>query len=121
MTTFDLTATVLDCPDPRSLARFWAELLGWTVARDGADWATVRNPRGGAGLSFQSEGLYRRPTWPAAEGEQQMQMHLDVEVDALEPAVDRAVALGATLEEHQPQDDVRVLRDPAGHLFCLWV
>ena len=25
------------------------------------------------------------------------------------------------LAEFQPQDDVRVLLDPAGHPFCLWV
>ncbi|CAN5836641.1 hypothetical protein BH24ACT6_BH24ACT6_16980 [soil metagenome] len=30
-----------------------------------------------------------------------------------------AMALGATLAEHQPQANVRVLLDPAGHPFCL--
>jgi len=34
-------------------------------------------------------------------------------------AVTEAVALGATLAGHQPQDHVRVLLDPAGHPFCL--
>ena len=29
--------------------------------------------------------------------------------------------LGATLAEFQPQDEVRVLFDPAGHPFCLYV
>ena len=32
-----------------------------------------------------------------------------------------AVELGATLHEHQPQDDVRVMLDPAGHPFCLYL
>ncbi|MBB6415142.1 hypothetical protein HDC93_000698 [Streptomyces sp. AK010] len=32
----------------------------------------------------------------------------------------RAVAAGARLAGHQPQDDVRVLLDPAGHRFCLY-
>jgi len=31
------------------------------------------------------------------------------------------VALGATVAEFQPQDDVRVHLDPAGHPFCLWL
>ncbi|MFE9031605.1 VOC family protein [Streptomyces iakyrus] len=31
----------------------------------------------------------------------------------------RAVAEGARLAGFQPQDDVRVLLDPAGHPFCL--
>ncbi|WP_425460985.1 hypothetical protein [Leekyejoonella antrihumi] len=31
------------------------------------------------------------------------------------------MALGSALHEHQPQDDVRVLVDPDGHPFCLYV
>jgi hypothetical protein len=30
-----------------------------------------------------------------------------------------AVALGAELADDQPRENVRVLRDPAGHPFCL--
>jgi hypothetical protein len=30
-----------------------------------------------------------------------------------------AADLGATVAEHQPQRNVRVLFDPAGHPFCL--
>ena len=50
-----------------------------------------------------------------------MMIHLDVEVGELETAVAHAVELGATLAEHQPQENVRVLYDPAGHPFCLYV
>lgn len=50
-----------------------------------------------------------------------MMMHLDLEVTDLRSAVDHAVALGATVADVQPQADVRVLRDPAGHPFCLFV
>ncbi len=50
-----------------------------------------------------------------------MQLHLDVQVTDLEGAVDDAVALGATVAELQPQADVRVLLDPAGHPFCLYL
>ena len=50
-----------------------------------------------------------------------MMTHLDIEVDDLEAASARAVELGATVAEFQPQDDVRVHLDPAGHPFCLWV
>jgi hypothetical protein len=32
-----------------------------------------------------------------------------------------ALAAGAVLADLQPQDDVRVYFDPAGHPFCLWV
>jgi catechol 2,3-dioxygenase-like lactoylglutathione lyase family enzyme len=115
-----LTAAVLDTPDPGELARFYSRLLGWPVGRDEPDWASVRPP-GGAGLSFQLETAHVRPTWPAGPGDQQMQVHLDIEVDDLEAAGAHAVAAGAVLADHQPQEDVRVYLDPAGHPFCLWV
>ena len=118
---FQLTATVLDAPDPRALAEFYGQLLGWPIGRDEPDWVTLRPPDGGAGLSFQRESAYVRPTWPASPGDQQMQLHLDIEVDDLETAGARAVAAGAVLAEFQPQEDVRVYLDPAGHPFCLWV
>ena len=118
---FQLTAAVLGAPDPRELARFYSRLLGWPVGRDEPDWATVRPPNGGAGLSFQLEADHVRPSWPAEPGDQQMQVHLDIEVDDLEAAGAQAAAAGAVLAEYQPQDDVRVYLDPAGHPFCLWV
>ena len=36
-------------------------------------------------------------------------------------AVAEAAALGAREAEFQPQDDVRVMLDPAGHPFCLYL
>jgi catechol 2,3-dioxygenase-like lactoylglutathione lyase family enzyme len=116
-----LTATVLGAPDPRALAGFYQRLLGWPLGSDEPGWVTLRAPGGGAGLSFQTEEAHVRPTWPAGPGDQQMQMHLDIEVDDLEAAGARAIAPGAVLADHQPQDDVRVYLDPAGHPFCLWV
>ena len=115
-----LTAAVLDSPDARALAAFYHRLLGWPVGKDEPDWVTLRPPGGGAGLSFQTETAYARPTWPAGPGDQQMMLHLDIEVDDLEAAGAHAVAAGAVLAEYQPQDDVRVYLDPAGHPFCLW-
>lgn len=116
-----LTATVLDAPDARELADFYRRLLGWTVVADEPDWVKLNPPGGGAGLSFQTEKAYVRPTWPAGPGDQQMMLHLDIEVDDLDVASAHAVAQGATVAEYQPQDDVRVHLDPAGHPFCLWI
>jgi catechol 2,3-dioxygenase-like lactoylglutathione lyase family enzyme len=118
---FTLTATVLDTPDPRGLARFYQRLLGWPLGTDDPEWATLRPDGGGAGLSFQLEEKHVPPVWPAGDGDPRMQLHLDIEVDDLEAAVAVAVGGGATVADFQPQDDVRVLLDPAGHPFCLWV
>jgi hypothetical protein len=48
-------------------------------------------------------------------------LHLDLEVDDLESAVAHALASGARLAEHQRQPRARVLLDPAGHPFCLFL
>jgi catechol 2,3-dioxygenase-like lactoylglutathione lyase family enzyme len=116
-----LSATVLDTPDPRGLAAFYAELLGWRTVEESSEWVVLRPPEGGVGLSFQREPQHVRPTWPAAEGTPRMQLHLDIEVEDLEAEVDRAVRSGAALADFQPQPHVRVLLDPAGHPFCLFV
>lgn len=62
-----------------------------------------------------------RPVWPAAPGQAQMQLHLDFEVEDLDEAVAHALSVGAELAPLQPQETVRVLFDPAGHPFCLYL
>jgi hypothetical protein len=119
MTRFALSATVLDTPDPIGLGRFYAGLLGWAVAEESAEWVRVL-PERGPGLSFQLEPDHERPVWPAGPGQVRMQAHLDIAVDDLEGGVGHAESLGAELASHQPQDDVRVMLDPAGHPFCLF-
>lgn len=78
-------------------------------------------PGGVAYLAVQRSPEYVPPVWPPVEGRQQMMMHLDVEVGDRDAAVADAIAMGATPAEHQPQDDVRVMLDPVGHPFCLYV
>ena len=57
--------------------------------------------------------------WPPAVGQQRAMMHFDFQVGDLDAAVSDALALGASLAAEQPQENVRVLLDPAGHPFCL--
>jgi catechol 2,3-dioxygenase-like lactoylglutathione lyase family enzyme len=112
---------VLQAPDAAALARFYAELLGWPIVSEDAGNATIGPPDGVAYLAFQTSAGYVPPVWPAAAGAQQMMMHLDFEVSDLAAAVGHAVELGAHQAEHQPQENVRVMLDPAGHPFCLYV
>jgi catechol 2,3-dioxygenase-like lactoylglutathione lyase family enzyme len=116
-----LSTVVLDAPDPTELADFYRRLLGWPVQFAEPDWVKLEAPDGGTALSFQTESAYVRPTWPAGPGDQQMMLHLDIQVDDLDAAVAHAVAEGAAVAEFQPQEHVRVMLDPAGHPFCLWV
>jgi hypothetical protein len=108
------------CPGRARARRFHAALRGWTIHGIDEDDAALDPGEGVAHLVVQRNDAYVRPTWPAEPGQQQMMLHLDFEVTDLEAEVRRAVALGATLPDHQPQEDVRVLLDPAGHPFCLY-
>jgi catechol 2,3-dioxygenase-like lactoylglutathione lyase family enzyme len=114
-------SAVLDCADAQALSRFYLDLLGWQVRSDEPGWVTIDPGDGSGYLAFQTNDTYLPPVWPAGAGDQQMQFHLDFEVRDLDGAVADAVGLGARLAEHQPQDDVRVLLDPAGHVFDLWL
>jgi catechol 2,3-dioxygenase-like lactoylglutathione lyase family enzyme len=116
-----VTGIVLSAPDPRELAAFYSRLLGWQVGTDESGWVTLDNPDGDIGLSFHIDDAYIRPSWPSDSEHQQMMLHIDIKVDDLEEAGRYAVAAGAVLADFQPQDNVRVFLDPAGHPFCLYV
>ncbi|WP_314224864.1 VOC family protein [Streptomyces zaehneri] len=72
-------SVVLDCPDPRALADFYAAVLGGTPeAEDGADdWIVLRVP-GGPRVAFQQVEGYTPPEWPRADRNPQ-QFHLDLD------------------------------------------
>jgi catechol 2,3-dioxygenase-like lactoylglutathione lyase family enzyme len=102
---------VLDCPDPRELAEFYARLLGRPVTYDDGDFVVVANDDRSSGLAFQRAAGHRPPTWPSPAVPQQM--HLDVMVEDPVAAGAEVLRLGAT---HLDGD---VYADPAGHPFCL--
>ncbi|WP_206062009.1 VOC family protein [Nonomuraea basaltis] len=117
---------------PSELARFYSQLLSLPVTADEGPvpgepdkggWAQIRPPEqvNAPTLDFEYERCYARPVWPSVSGRQTATQHLDIKVDDLPAAVDWAVACGAVLAEVQPQDDVRVLLDPDGHPFCLFL
>ncbi|KAB2973491.1 MULTISPECIES: VOC family protein [unclassified Streptomyces] len=123
MPSAKLSTVVLDAPDAHELAAFYRRLLDYEVRSEEPHWVLIGPPPGaeGVALAFETEPDYVRPVWPTRRpGDQQMMLHLDVLVDDLAAGTARAVAAGAALAGYQPQDDVRVLFDPAGHPFCLW-
>lgn len=122
-TTKHWWGVVLDAPDGLELARFYQRLLGWELFpdADGDGAALAPSDEAGYNLGFQTEPNYHRPVWPPRDGEPQMSMHLDIEVDDLEQAVAYALEVGAHEASYQPQVDVRVMLDPAGHPFCLYL
>lgn len=110
---------VVDCPDPRALADFYAALLGWPITSVEDDWVVVSDGGPPKRLAFQLAPDHQPPAWPDPDRPQQF--HLDVTVDDLDEAEAQVIKIGATKHAHQPSedDDFRVFLDPAGHPFCL--
>lgn len=119
--SFHIATVCIDCRDAHEMAAFYGQLLGWDVTLAKPEWVLMRDPAGGAGLAFQAEPDYRAPAWPERQDSQDKMLHLDLAVEDLDVAVAHALACGARLAEYQPQERVRVMFDPAGHPFCLFV
>ncbi len=111
----------LDARDPRRLADFYSRVLGWPVAQSEENGAAIAVPDTTSFISFQRNDDFRAPVWPGDGDDQQMMIHLDVAVDDLDVAAAEAISFGATMAAFQPQDTVRVLLDPEGHPFCLYL
>jgi catechol-2,3-dioxygenase len=116
MSVAKVGSVVLDCPDPRALADFYAEVVGGTVVDEG-EWVDLKVP-GGPALAFQAAPGYVPPRWPAPDHSQQF--HLDLTVEDLDAAEKEVLALGARpLDAEDRSRTFRVYADPAGHPFCL--
>ena len=80
-----LATVVVDCQDAHRTATFYSKLLGWPITLEEPDWVLLRDPKGGTGLSFQTEEGYVRPVWPEEPGKPTKMLHLDFKVDDLPP------------------------------------
>lgn len=113
----------MDCKEPYELAKFYAALLHWDIPYYDETYACIGAPGTGQGaypgITFQGNPDYVPPVWPEEPGQQQQMAHLDFAVNDLEQAVQYAIQCGATVADQQFSDGWRVMRDPAGHPFCL--
>ncbi len=109
-----IETVVLDAQDIEGLADFYAELAGWNVLRRDTEWITLETDDGRQ-VSFQLVPEHLAPRWPGQE--QPQQYHLDLQVDGIEEAAERAVRLGAT--RLATGASWITMADPAGHPFDL--
>jgi predicted enzyme related to lactoylglutathione lyase len=115
----NLSGVILECHDPAGLAAFYSQLTGLPVQYSDPDWYSIgESARADFHLSFQRSPAHQPPTWP--DPASSMQIHLHFQVDDLDVAEGRVLALGASKFDHQPAPSTsRVFADPAGHPFCL--
>ncbi len=113
--TGPIATVVVDCADPREMARFWGAAMDWTVHVVADDHATLRSSKGvGPYLEF-----VRNPDPKTVWN----RVHLDVAPypgDDMAAEADRLRALGAT-DPGIDQSELHwtVLADPEGNEFCL--
>lgn len=101
----------LDTPraDAERSWRFWSEVTGWRLSPtrgEHDEFATLLPPHGDSWLKLQA--LDDGPS----------RLHLDLDVDDVTAAAERAERLGAT-RVGTVDDGVVVLRSPGGFTFCL--
>ena len=68
-----LSSPTVNCPDARSLARFYADLTGGEVTFANDEWAVVNSLNGR--IDFQTVPSFSPPTWP--HGDVPVGIHLD--------------------------------------------
>jgi len=112
-----LDAMTLDCPDPHSLAAFYQAATGWEIVFDTHEYVYMAG-EGRLQVGFQRVENQQRPSWPSPVA----QAHLGLSVPDLDRAEAQLLALGATKASPQPNEKImRVLLDPAGHPFYVYV
>lgn len=104
----------IDCADPRSLAQFWSEALGYVVVESDAELVSI-GPPGGAGpmLTFARVPEPKRV---------KNRLHVDLTPTdrAQEAEVRRLESLGARrVDVGQGAASWVVLADPEGNEFCV--
>ncbi|MFF4495311.1 VOC family protein [Streptomyces sp. NPDC001546] len=113
--TGPIAAVVVDCTDPREMARFWSQATDWTLHEVTDDQATLRSAQGvGPYLEF-----VRTPDAKSGWN----RVHLDVRpYPGDDPTAEaaRLRALGAT-DPGIDQSEIHwtILADPEGNEFCL--
>ena len=107
-------AAVMDCNDPIALSKFWQQIVGGNVdpQTETAEWVALSGVPGLGYLGFQ-----KVPEPKAVKN----RIHVDVDVESIEDAVDLAVTLGAkrvagVIEEQT--NWFQVMLDPEGNEFC---
>ncbi|MFG1949147.1 VOC family protein [Nonomuraea sp. NPDC048826] len=113
--TGPIAAVVIDCADPRAMARFWGEAIHWTLHEVTDDYASLRSAKKvGPYLEF-----IRTPDVKTVPD----RIHLDLlpqPGDDTSAEVTRVRALGAAdLDVGQGDVPWTCLIDPEGHEFCV--
>lgn len=105
---------VIDCADHEVVVPFWVAALGWRSHRVNAQYVALQPPPGDASPGI----LFQKVPEPK---QMKNRVHLDLAAPSMADAVDRLVALGATVTAERSLGDFSwtVMVDPEGNEFCV--
>ena len=113
--TSRLAAIAIDALEPRRIAEFWCQVLGWQVTEEGDEVVTIAAADG----SWPSIDVVHVPEEKAVKN----RLHLDLRADGStrDEELERLLSLGARRTDVGQGPDVTwvVLADPEGNEFCL--
>jgi len=108
----------VDAQDPSTIARFWADVLGWRITHEEPHEVVLEPPAGSREDGLVPDILFVRvPETKSIKN----RVHLDLRPDDQKTEVARVEALGAKRVNVGQTDDVSwvVLADPEGNEFCI--
>ena len=119
--SLSLQCITVDAHNPKALAEFWAEVLGWTVGEDGDDigWWIERELNDPSKTGFPDILFLKVPDSKVVKN----RLHLDLRPDDQAVEVDRLEKLGAKRidigQSAEPTCTWVVMADPEGNEFCV--
>ena len=115
--TIRIQCLSIDSADPATVARFWAEALGWRVTYESADESVVEPPEGSGLVDVAPDLLFIKV---ADDKRGKNKLHLDLRPGDQAAEVERLEALGARrVDIGQKEVSWVVLADPEGNEFCV--
>jgi len=115
--TSRISAIAIDASEPRVVADFWCEVLGWRITDEDEDGVCI-GPGDGSWPTIDFFAVPERKTL-------KNRVHLDLRADGTtrDEELERLLALGARRVDVGQGPDVSwvVLADPEGNEFCLLI
>ena len=116
-----IQALTIDAHNPRALAEFWAEVLGWSINEDGDDtgWWIERELHDPRKTEFPDILFLKVPDSKVVKN----RLHLDLRPENQVEEIERLEKLGAKKidigQSAEPTCTWVVMADPEGNEFCV--
>ena len=102
----------VNCDGTQALGYFWSAALGWPLVWDQDEETAIQSPQGGSKVTWSGPPLMPR------DGVNPIQLDVCVrDGEDVATAVERLVALGASVVDDEPSGGEVVLLDPDGNRF----